>query len=94
MQTTQTGADLELPENEDARRAKIKDVYPVEILCPECHGPVFFYRNLPVRGRQFDPGQAMTMEGVHPTRIRNTLTCPNCSAEVRTGDLRWRGKSW
>lgn len=94
MQTTKTGANLELPENLEARRVAIKNVFPVEILCPECFGIVFFYRASPVRGRELASSDAMTIEGLQPARTHPTIVCPNCKETVAANRLTWRGKSW
>ena len=91
---TRSGADLELPEDEDARRVAIKNVYPVEIKHAQCGGVVFYYRTLPVRGREFTGVDAMQIDGGRPVRISGEIHCPECHDEVRVAELTWRGKSW
>lgn len=94
MMTTKSGADMELPENPEARRAKIKDHFPVEVRCPECSDVAFFYRSLPVRGRQFDAIDAMYPDGGRPVHMHPETVCGSCHETVTSSRLHWRGKSW
>ena len=94
MQTTMSGTDLELPENEEARRVAIKNIYNVEVRCPECSGIAFYHRGLPVRGRQIAATDCLYSSGQVPTRVDPIAHCESCHNEVPARQLSWRGKSW